>query len=171
MLRTVTGMTVALAIALSASGCGGGQSATQTTAAQQRAVAVYHAGLQRWATQMIRALNGMSVLFSTPKAVRQLEAGEHAVGVKLAGYERTLARCTVVLKSLGAAPSRFVVIRRHALHACANLERGAALVKRGVEEFQGGRGVAGFDTAAAPLNDGQLDIGLVRSELKPLAPG
>jgi hypothetical protein len=157
---------VVLALGLGVSGCGGASTSVTTSAAQDRAIVSYRAGLTRWGRQMIGALNGLSVLFSSRTAVQQIEAGEHTVGVKLGRLESALEGCTVVVRALGPPPAVFAVARRHALRACASLERGAKLVHQGVKEFQGGLGADRFTEAAAPLNDGQGDIGLVRSELK-----
>lgn len=165
-------VTVVLAVGLVASGCGGGPRGGVTTmSAQDRAIASYRTGLRRWGQQMIGALNGMSLLFSTPKAVQQIEAAQRTVGAKLERFERTLAGCTAAIERLGPPPGAFVVVRRHALHACENLEKGAALVKQGVKDFQTGLGADRFTEASGPLNDGQGGIGLVRSELKLPAPG
>ena len=143
-----------------------GNPAGQATA---KAIHTYRAGLTRWGREMIGALNGLSILFSSPTAVQQIEAGDRAVGLKLVRFERALAACTTTVRALGPPPTVYELVHSHALRACTSLEKGARLVKQGVREFQSGLGVDRFTEAAGPLNDGQGDIGLVRSELKPAA--
>jgi hypothetical protein len=165
--KTAAIVTVVLVGGLGASSCGGGSGrGDKSRAAEERAIASYGAGLQRWGRQMIGALNGMSLLFSNPEAVQQLAGSKRVVGARLDRFERTLAGCTTVVKRLGPPPEALVVIHRHALRACARLEKGARLVRLGVRDFQTGLGFDRFTQATGPLNDGQGDIGLVKSELK-----
>jgi len=168
VVRAVPCLAVVLVLALGASACGGGGS-TKTSAAETQAIDTYRAGLTRWGREMIGALNGLSILFSSPTAVQQIEAGDRGVGLKLVRFERALAGCTTTVRALGPPPTVYELVHSHALRACTSLEKGARLVKQGVREFQSGLGVDRFTEAAGPLNDGQGDIGLVRSELKPAA--
>jgi hypothetical protein len=155
-----------LVIGLGASGCGGASGSEATsTAARDRAIASYRAGLRTWGQQMITALNDMSVLFSTQASVARIETADTAVDAKLDRLERTLTGCTAAIERLGRPPVVFVPARLHALRACVSLEKGAKLVELGVKEFRGGLGVQRFTDAAGPLGDGQDDIGVVRSEL------
>jgi hypothetical protein len=171
-MRAVPFLAVLLVLALGASACGGGRKAgTTTTAAETRAIVTYRVGLTRWGREMIGALRALSVIFATPASVQQIAAGNRQVGIRLERLERSLAGCTGAVEALGPPPSVYVAVRRHALRACVNLEKGARLVKLGIKKFQGGLGVDGVNAAAGPLNDGQGDIGFVRAELKPAAAG
>ena len=134
-------------------GCGGGSSATRS---QERAAAAQWAGgLRHWGSGMSRAINGISVLFSEPAAVRGIQAGDRRVEEELARYERTLAGCSAQVRRLGAPPAALVLADREALHACKSLERAAALVRRGVSDVQQGLGFDVLNGTDEPLSAGE----------------
>jgi hypothetical protein len=149
-------------------GCGGGGSATSTSAEKGATAAQWAGGLRRWGLGMQRAIDGLSVLFSRPADVRRIEAGEPRVGRTLRRYERTLAACSERVRRLGTPPTSFVLAHREALHACVSLERAAVLIGKGVAAFQQGLGPDVLNTTAEPLSAGE--DGVRRAQLD-VAPG
>jgi hypothetical protein len=164
MIRTVGLASVVLVVALGSSGCGSSGGSRSST--RDRAIASYTVGLQQWGRRMTGALDGLSVLFSTPDDIRRIEAAERTAEAKVARFEQTLASCGVVLGRLGLPPAVLVTARGHALRACANLEKAATLVRRGVRDVQSGLGYEHFGEATTPLSDGQADVSLVLAELR-----
>src|SRR5205823_3934049 len=87
-------------------GCGGGSSVSS----QEKVTAArWASGLRHWGSGMTRAINGISVLFSQPAAVRGIQAGDRRVEQTLARYERTLAGCSAQVRRLGAPPAELVL--------------------------------------------------------------
>jgi hypothetical protein len=117
---------------------------------------------------MRRAIDGISVLFSSPADVRGIQAGEHRVGQKLRSYERALAGCSERVRRLDTPPESLVLAQREALHACVSLERAAVLIGRGVAAFQRGLGPDVLNTTAEPLSAGEDGV---RRALLDLVPG
>lgn len=148
----------AASVALVLSGCGGKAAPTPAENAASAAKAHWRAGLTSWSHGMNAAVDRLSIIFSSPADVRGIQTGGRAIGVKLATIEGTLFDCTARVTALGAAPVGLMPARAEALVACKQLERGAMLVRAGVQQLQGGQGVALFDRASDPLGAGQDDV-------------
>jgi hypothetical protein len=116
---------------------------------------------------MTKAIDGLSIVFSTPADVRGIQAGNKKVESKLAAFENVLFRCTQRVDSLGEAPPVLVPSRAEALAACKNLEKGARLVRDGITQLQGGQGVDLLNRSSDPLGSGQDEV---RRALLDLAP-
>ena len=157
-------MAVAIVVFVLA-GCGG---SSGTKSQEKAAAARWAAGLRHWSAQMTRAIDGISVIFSTPADVRGIQAGDRRVGAVLARYERTLAGCSARVERLGAPPASLMLAKREALHACTSLERAAVLIRRGIAAFQHGLGPQLLNGTGDPLSAGE--DGIRRAQLD-LAPG
>jgi hypothetical protein len=165
--RRVAACTLA-AVALTVAGTGcGGESAADRAAkeAQRQAQARWRAGLTRWSTQMIGALNEISVILSTADTVTLLERGNDRVHARLERFESTLASCGRVVRGLGPAPEVFAGARRDALRACSSLESGTELVRSGVLALQHGRGLGGINEGTVLLGVGQESVLRARAQL------
>ena len=111
--------------------------------------------MRQWGSGMTRAINGISVLFSRPAAVRGIQAGDRRIEETLTRYERTLASCSAQVRRLGTPPATLVLPEREALHACKSLERAAALVRQGVSDVQQGLGFDVLNGTDEPLSAGE----------------
>jgi hypothetical protein len=107
---------------------------------------------------MLRALDGISVIFSTDASLKGLQRSHSEVAVRLERYESTLANCTQELKSLGAVPRPFAISDHYAGQACKNLEQGEKLVETAVAQI-------GRSTALDPLDQASVPLGVGQSEL------
>jgi len=156
-------------LALSLAACGGGSSSRTTTqsAAARAAEQRWATGLREWGAGMRGAIDGLSFLFSHPSAVQQIEAGEARTSAKLRRYERVLAACSVRVHRLGAPPGGFRIAQHEALNACRSLERAAALIRRGVTNFQSGLGPDLLNASAAPLANGEDGVRRAQLDLAP----
>ncbi len=165
----------AVALALAAAvlgfgvtGCGGADSSSEraTEAAQTQ----WRSGLTKWSNEMIRALNGISVLFSTPRTVELLQRRDQRTNARLERLQETLEGCAAKVRRLGPAPEPLAEARRYAIRACSALERGSRLVRAGVEEWQNGLGMEHLNEGTELLGTGQEAIVLARIRLKAPAP-
>lgn len=118
---------------------------------------------------MNAAVDALSLVFSSPADVRGIQAGDKKVGAKVTAIELTLLACTARVTALGVAPAALLPARAQALIACKQLEQGASLVRAGVTEIQGGRGVDLFDRASDPLGTGQDGVRRAALEASPPA--
>jgi hypothetical protein len=134
-------------------GCGDGSNATRKK--EEAAAVRWAGGLRHWGSGMTRAINGISVLFSQPAAVRGIQAGDRRVEQELARYERTLAACSAQVERLGTPPVTLVLPQHEALHACKSLERAAALIRSGVSDVQRGLGYDVLNATDEPLSAGE----------------
>ena len=155
----------ALACGLLGTACGGGASEEQA-ASDGQAQARWQTGLTRWSDDMIRALNGISVLLAHAASVDRLKSGEPRTSARLARFERTLAGCRAVIARLGSPPNALAAVRQRALRACASLESGARLMRDGVVVWRNGGGIGALDRAYYVLGSGQSGIAHVRADLK-----
>jgi hypothetical protein len=115
---------------------------------------------------MTHAIDGISVLFSHPKDVRGIQAGDPRVAAVLAGYERTLAGCSARVERLGAPPATLVLSKREAMHACISLERAAILIRKGIAAFQHGLGPQLLNGTGDPLTAGEDGIRRAQLDLE-----
>jgi len=150
---------VILALTLGAAACGG-TSAKTTTSAVERKVAEAHwrVGLGRWRASMLRALDGISLIFSREASVAKLEVRHSETSDRLERYEFTLANCSVVLRELGPVPQRLQLSGQYAGQACDALQRGTLLVVRAVSELGRVASVDPLDEASVPLGAGQSEL-------------
>ena len=111
-------------------------------------------------------LDGISVLFTSPDAVRGIEGGSSPADSELTRYVRILATCSGLIRALGSPPSPFVPAHHYALRACTSLEDGARLVTRGVKQVQSGAGSSLLNDATIPLSAGQSDLGVAVSSAR-----
>src|SRR5690349_16193733 len=93
-------------VACLAAGCGGGKPGTSSSA-EHAASTQWAGGIRQWGHGMRQAIDGISVLFSHPAAVRGIQAGERRVGLQLRQYERMLGGCSARVRRLGAPPESF----------------------------------------------------------------
>jgi hypothetical protein len=154
---------IALACALGGAACGG--SSKEETAGQQTE-ARWRNGLTRWSNDMLGALNGISLLFSTPRRVDQLQRGEATTSAALVRFERELSGCSAQVNRLGPPPSGLELAQAVALRACTELEQGSTLVRQGVADWQGGLTQAGINAATSTLGAGQDGVARARLELR-----
>ena len=145
-------------------GCGGGSSTKSS--ADRAAAARWAGGLRAWGSGMTRAIDGISVLFSSPKDVRGIQAGDRRVAAVLARYERTLAECSARIERLGAPPVALVLSKREAMHACISLERAAVLIRKGITAFQHGLGPQLLNGTGDPLTAGEDGIRRAQLDLE-----
>jgi len=151
-----------VAIVLGAAGCGGSSGPSQEDRQSEQR---WRSGFGRWGNDMVAALNGISVLFSNPSFVDRLQRGDARTSARLATYERRLDTCGSRVRALGDAPEALAQAREDALRACVLLERGSRQVRRGVTEWQGGRGIDGIDAATNTLGVAQDEIQRARGAL------
>ena len=150
---------VILALALGAAACGGTSKKTATSAAELKAAeSHWRVGLGHWRASMLRALDGISLIFSRQDSLAGLEARHSKTSDRLERYEFTLANCTVVLRGLGPVPQRLRLSNQYAGQACENLERGVRLVVRAVSQLGRVASVDPLDQASIPLGDGQSEL-------------
>jgi hypothetical protein len=154
-----------LVVILAACGGEGGDSSTQQTTSA--ATVRWQAGLRAWGTGIRGAIDGISLLFSRPAAVRRIESGDVGTVAALRRLERTLAACTARVERLGAAPPPLRIARAEALHACVSLERASRLIRRGVAQVQGGRGVVLLDLSGDSLAEGADGVRRAVLDLSP----
>jgi len=151
-----------VALGFGGAACGGSSGTSQ---ARQQAEQRWRTGLNRWGNDMVAALNGISLLFSNATFVDRLQRGDASTTARLAGYERRLATCGARVRGLGDAPDGFADAHDEALRACVSLERGARQVRRGIVQWQSGRGIDGIDAATNTLGFGQDLVQRARAEL------
>ena len=152
-------MLVILALTLGACACGGTIARTTTSAAQVKAAeARWRVGLERWRASMLRALDGISLIFSRQASLAALEARHSNISVRLVRYELTLAGCTVVLRRIGPVPQPLQFSRQYASQACRDLERGGRLVVEAVSQLGHLASVDPLDRASIPLSSGQSEL-------------
>ncbi len=164
--RRVTACTfLLLAFALGFTACGGGARSKQAAAAQARAATHWRIGLTQWHRQMLHALYGVSVLFSTDRSLAELASGQTRAGKALAGFERTLASCATTVERLGREPEGLAPARRYALEACKSLQLGESLIEVAVKRIEQGFG-ADLSEASGPLSDGQTGVETAANALR-----
>ena len=166
LTRTAAVALAALACGLGAAACGGDGTSKEQEAADRRAEARWVAGLTRWSSDMLGALNGISVLLGRAESVTRLQRGEARTSAQLERFEQTLAGCTAAIARRGPPPDALRGVRQEALRACRNLERGARLVRNGVAVWQDGGGIGALDSAYYALGSGQRGVARVRTKLK-----
>jgi hypothetical protein len=150
---------VILALTLGAAACGGTSAKTTTSQVQLKAAEVHwRVGLGRWRASMLRALDGISLIFSRQDSLARLATRHSATSVRLEGYEVTLANCTVVLRQLGPVPQRLQLSSRYAGQACESLQQGVRLVLRAVSQLGRVASVNPLDQASVPLGAGQSEL-------------
>jgi hypothetical protein len=150
---------VILALSLGGAACGGTTAKTTTSAAAVKAAeAEWRVGLGRWRVSMLRALDGISLIFSRADSVARLEARHSKTSVRLERYEFTLASCAVVLRQLGPVPQALQLSSHYAGQACENLERGARLVVQAVSQLARVASVDPLNRASVPLGTGQSEL-------------
>ena len=159
------GTLVILALVLGTTGCGD-NATEQAAAAQAQADAHWRAGVVQWRKEMLGALNGISLLFSTQSSAQLLLAADPKTEARLDGLDATLAGCSAVISGLGPAPVALADARRSALQACGDLETGARFVKSGIKDLQGGLGGDLVNRATEPLSDGQSELDVAVSEAR-----
>jgi hypothetical protein len=147
---------LALGLVLVAAACGG-LSATGTAASKGRADAHWRGGLVAWRREMLRALNGISLLVATQVSLADLLAPHSRQSATLAGFEEVLAGCSAAIERLGPQPSRFSSARGYAVGACVSLEHGVRLLVAAVEGLRHGSG-NDLVSASGPLGDGQSEM-------------
>jgi hypothetical protein len=161
--RTVAACCLAvLALGLGGAACGGSSGPSQE---EQQAARDWRTGFSRWGNDMISALNGISILFSNASTVDLLQRRDARTVGRLARFEQQLSTCGSRVRGLGEPPETLARAREEALLACTNLERGSRQVRRGVTDWQDGRGIDGIDLATNTLGAGQDGIARARAEL------
>ena len=150
---------VILALTLGAAACGGTNAKTTTSAARLKAAeAHWRVGLGRWRASMLRALDGISLIFSREDSLVRLQTRHSTTSIRLERYEFTLANCTVVLRQLGPVPQRLELSGRYAGQACENLQLGVRLVVRAVSLLGRVASVDPLEQASIPLGAGQTEL-------------
>jgi hypothetical protein len=160
---------VCLSLAACGGGGGGSHETTQATKAEQARIAHWSAGLRRWGAGMRAAINGLSVVFSSPADVEAIQAGSKRTRTILHRYETVLGACSAGVRRLGPAPARLVIARREALNACTSLERGAGLVRRGITQIENGLGVDLLSASSEPLGAGEDGVRRALLDLRPVS--
>jgi len=160
------GTLVILALVLGTTGCGDNAKKEQAAAALAQADGHWRAGVVQWRKEMLGALNGISLLFSTQSSAQLLLAADPKTEAKLDGLDATLAGCSAVISGLGPAPVELADASRSALKACANLESGVRLIRAGLKDLQGGLDGDLMGRATAPLSDGQSELDVAVSEAR-----
>jgi len=156
---------LALAVAaclLGGAGCGGGKKASGAVAL--RAAARWRSGLQAWSHEMRHALDEISLLLSTQEAIETLGEPHSALRSALHPFELALAGCSGAVERLGPAPAALPAVRGYALAACAELERGEALVAAALAG-PSNRAEAALGRATVPLSAGQDDLAVATRAL------
>jgi hypothetical protein len=154
----------ALVLALGLTGCGGGSgSSTKKTSTVPERVVRQHwrAGLLRWHHATQKALNGISVIFSTEASLVELGRGRSKSSGSLDSYEIVLGRCSSTVRGLGPVPPGFELAGRYALEACSRLEKGERGLEALVVKLRHGDGLDTLDPltgAGAELSMGQAEL-------------
>jgi len=152
-----------LVFALSA--CGG---TTVKKPPQPSAVETHwRSGIITWNASMLRAIDGISVIFSRPSSVRAIEGSERKTTLLLVRFENTLTGCAAAVHRLGDPPATLAAARHEALRACAALQQGAALIRLGVRQFQHGLGFDLLTRSSDALAAGQDSLRRVKLDLRP----
>jgi hypothetical protein len=138
-------------------GCGGSATPTTTSQGSQVVVLRWKAGFERWHDSVTRALNGISVLFSTQTSFVGLQGGNPRMDRALERYERVLAGCSDSISQLGTTPPAFRLARSYALRACVNLEQGEKLIEVADRQLRRGMPLNPIAPAAGPLSTGQSE--------------
>jgi hypothetical protein len=152
-----------LVLALAACGGDGGHGSD----ASKVAAAHWAGGLRHWGAGMTGAINGISILFSRPARVLEIQSGAPRTSATLRAYERALSTCDVGVKRLGKAPATLGAARAQALRACSDLRRAAMLIRAGVLQFQHGLGYDLLTRSADPLDTGQQRVRRALLDLVP----
>jgi len=161
LAHTAAVVLTALACGLAAAACGGG-----TSQADKAAQVRWQAGVPRWHHDMVSALNQISLMLSNPQTVEKLHQGKPASLAQLDRYETRLEGCADAIGRLGAAPGDLEAVRREAMRACRALDRGAGLVRDGVNAWQAGMGGRDINRANVALGNGQRIAELAATQLK-----
>jgi hypothetical protein len=153
--RFTPGAAVALAAltcGIGATGCGRGPS-TEEQVAERRAQARWETGVPHWRTQMLDALNELSLMLADAQTVERLQRGDARALAQIGRFE-------------GAAPGVLEPVREEALATCRSLERGARLVRDGIVDWQEGRGNSLLNDANVALGSGQRGLDRTRRQLR-----
>jgi hypothetical protein len=145
-------------IVLALTACGGNAEKKKENAANAAVAAHWRTGLRHWGVTMTKAINGLSVIFSRPSDVLGIQSGDKVIAARLSTFESTLFACTQTVTGLGAAPTALLTARAEALSACTQLQKGAALIRDGVRQLQGGQGVDLLNRSSEPLGAGQDQV-------------
>jgi hypothetical protein len=166
--RFTHGVAVALAAltcGIGAAGCGSGPS-KEEQAAERRAQARWETGVPRWRTEMLHALNELSLMLADAQTVERLQRGHSGTLAQIDRFEDRLEGCSQAIRRLGAAPGVLEPVREEALATCRSLERGARLVRDGIVDWQEGRGNSLLNDANVALGSGQRGLDRTRRQLR-----
>jgi hypothetical protein len=164
--QVTAGALLAAVLVIGATACGGDSAADRAAArAERQAQANWRSGLVQWSNDMIQALNGLSLLFSSADATTLLLRRDEGTTARLERLATTLDGCRTQVTRLGPAPEPFATARRYALRACASLENGSLLVRTGVVAWQNGLGMDKINQGTDLLGTGQAALVRARSEL------
>jgi hypothetical protein len=166
MRRSAACALAVLALLLGAAACGESRARSrQDAAAAARAATHWRAGLTSWHRQMLHALDGLSLLFSTRVSVSEMTVRHTHAFAALGTFEQTLAACSSIVRRLGPEPAGFEPSRRYALQACGSLEQGEREIEAAIAGMAPGVG-PDLSRATGPLSDGQNELAVVASVLR-----
>lgn len=138
--------------------CGSGSQDARSGSARPVVTALrWSDELVAWHRTVLRALDGISVLFSTQVSVADLLNDRSPASRALIRDEAALAHCSAAISLLGPAPAALDTADRYALEACVNLQQGARLVLVAVHEVRTGAPLNPLAAATGPLNVGQTE--------------
>jgi hypothetical protein len=164
-MRTRTSVALAVlvpALALGAAACGGSSKQDQPTAKQLATTETkWRSGLFEWRHTMLKALDGLSLVFSTDGSVADLSRSESRSSVRLSLFEGRIATCTSQVRQLGPAPEPFAQARVYALEACKRLKEGVGKVDQVVADLRHGFAVNPID----PLGNASILLAAGQTEL------
>jgi hypothetical protein len=137
-------------------------SASEKTATEQAAAAEAHwrTGIVLWHRTMLRALDGISLIFSRPGSLSTLQKPSSRLSATLGTFELTLAGCSATVRKLGPVPPALATAGKYALDACHSLERGEQLIESAMVELR-----------KTDLNDPLNQVSPLKSAADPLAAG
>jgi hypothetical protein len=150
------------ALALGVAACGGSSKSTRPKPIALKTIETrWRTGLVQWRREMLKALDGLSLVFATNGSVAELSHQQSRASARLSLFEGRLQTCTDQVHELGPAPEPFVQARVYALEACKRLKEGVGKVDQVVADLRHGFAVDPID----PIGNASMLLAAGQTEL------
>jgi hypothetical protein len=164
-MRARTSLVLAVllpALALGAAACGRSAKETQPSPTELKTIETqWRIGLVEWRHTMLKALDGLSIVFATNGSVSDLSNKASRASARLSLFEGRLDTCTAQVHQLGPAPEPYAQARVYALEACKRLKEGVGKVDEVVADLRHGFAVDPID----PIGNASMLLAAGQTEL------